>query len=176
MSSSTNGDNKVARLFAQRGASLAAFFRRRAKSADESADLTQETFLRVLRADAGQAIHNPEAYLFTVAGNLAREHALLRKRFGTTFDVTDASIEHELAEWHGPDDVLDSTLRSRALQAAIDALSPKCRAAVILHYRDGLTYAQIGERLGVSSHMVKKYLAKALQQCREHYAHRKDVL
>jgi RNA polymerase sigma factor (sigma-70 family) len=173
---SNNGDGKVARLFAQRGASLAAFFRRRAKTVDESADLTQETFLRVLRADSGQAIRNPEAYLFAVAGNLAREHALLGKRFGDAHDATDVDIEHELADWCGPDDLLDATLRTQVLQQALTVLSPKCRAAVILQYRDGLTYAQIGERLGVSSHMVKKYLATALQKCREHFADRKDVL
>jgi len=166
----SSSDNKVAQLFAARSAGLAAFFRRRAKTVDESADLTQEAFLRVLRADAGQAILNPEAYLFTVAGNLAREHAVLRRRFGPACDAADPSVEHELADWRGPDDVLEATLRTRALHTALDALSPKCRAAVILQYRDGLTYAQIGERLGVSSHMVKKYLAKALQQCREHFA------
>jgi len=170
-----SSEGKVARLFALRGANLAAFFRRRAKTVDESADLTQEAFLRVLRADSGQAIRNPEAYLFTVAGNLAREHAVLSQRWSNACDAADPSIEHELADWRGPDDALDSTLRTRVLQSALAALSPKCRAALILQYRDGLTYAQIGERLGVSSHMVKKYLAKALQHCREQIANSESL-
>jgi RNA polymerase sigma factor (sigma-70 family) len=45
-------------------------------------------------------------------------------------------------------------------------LSPKCRAAVALRYRQELSYEEIGERLGVSSNMVKKYLVQALAHCR----------
>jgi RNA polymerase sigma-70 factor (ECF subfamily) len=171
-----DSDNKVMRLFVTRGANVVAFFRRRAKTADESADLTQETFLRVLRADLGKVIHNPEAYLFTVAGNLAREHAMLRQRLGSTCDADDPTIEYELADWNGPDDAVDKALRQRVLQIALDQLPPKCRAALILQYRDGLTYAQIGATLGVSSHMVKKYLARGLQHCREHLATERDSL
>jgi len=40
------------------------------------------------------------------------------------------------------------------------------RATFVLHRRDGLTLEEIGKQLGVSRPMVKKYLAKALIQCR----------
>jgi DNA-directed RNA polymerase specialized sigma24 family protein len=36
----------------------------------------------------------------------------------------------------------------------------------VMQYRDGLTYRQIGERLGVSSHMVKKHVVRGLAVCR----------
>jgi RNA polymerase sigma-70 factor (ECF subfamily) len=49
-------------------------------------------------------------------------------------------------------------------------LSPKCRAAVVLQYRYGLSYEDIAERLDVSPHMVKKYLAQALAHCRRRMA------
>lgn len=49
---------------------------------EDAEDLVQETYLRLLRAhqDQGEAIANPEAYLYTVALNLAREQAARRKQ------------------------------------------------------------------------------------------------
>jgi RNA polymerase sigma-70 factor (ECF subfamily) len=37
---------------------------------------------------------------------------------------------------------------------------------VVLRYRHELSYQEIADRLGVSSNMVKKYLAQALGHCR----------
>jgi RNA polymerase sigma-70 factor (ECF subfamily) len=45
-----------------------------------------------------------------------------------------------------------------------------------MQYRDGLTYQQIGEQLGVSANMVKKYLSKALGHCRQRLAQQQDLL
>jgi DNA-directed RNA polymerase specialized sigma24 family protein len=45
-----------------------------------------------------------------------------------------------------------------------------------MQYRDGMTYVEIGEHLGVSANMVKKYLSKALSYCRQRLAAEKDSL
>jgi DNA-directed RNA polymerase specialized sigma24 family protein len=37
---------------------------------------------------------------------------------------------------------------------------------VVLQYWHGLSYEEIGLRLGVSTNMVKKYLSQALVHCR----------
>jgi DNA-directed RNA polymerase specialized sigma24 family protein len=39
-----------------------------------------------------------------------------------------------------------------------------------MQYWHGMSYEQIGERLGVSSHMVKKYLSQAVAHCRRRMA------
>jgi RNA polymerase sigma factor (sigma-70 family) len=168
--------NRIEKLFSLHSAQLKTFFGRRVRARDESADLTQEAFLRMLRADASQAIHNPEAYLFTVVGNLAREYSALSNRFRSTTDVGDPSIQSEISNWPDMDTELDAPQRRRALHAALNELSPKCRAAVVMQYRDGLTYQQIGERLGVSSNMIKKYLSKGLSHCRDRLAAKQDSL
>lgn len=167
---------RVEQLFADRRARVQAFFRRRLRYGDESSDLTQEAFTRVLRADLSQAVVNPEAYLFTVAANLVREQALLRSRFADSGDAAAPELESELSDWPDFDRDLDAPARHRALLAALNDLSPKCRAAVVLQFRDGLTYQEIGARLGVSTHMVKKYLSMALKQCRQRLAARRDLL
>ena len=71
-----------ARLLADKGPTLANYFLRRVAHRWDAQDLVQEVYLRLLRSgDAGAgAVRNPEAYLFTVAANLVKEHAQMRQR------------------------------------------------------------------------------------------------
>jgi len=61
---------------------------------------------------------------------------------------------------------------ARALTAALERLTPKCRAAVLLHRREQMTVAQVGAQLGLSVAMVKKYLSQGLALCRGHLRER----
>lgn len=74
-----------ARIFTEHGATLRGFFIRRG-AREDAEDLVQETYLRMLRAreTRGEAIANPEAYMYTVALNLARE-------FEVVFEKTSAN-------------------------------------------------------------------------------------
>jgi RNA polymerase sigma-70 factor (ECF subfamily) len=36
-----------------------------------------------------------------------------------------------------------------------------------MHYRDDLSYKEIGEQLAISPNMVKKYIVKGLAACRQ---------
>ena len=51
------------------------------------------------------------------------------------------------------------------IDAMLDRLNPKARSAFLLSQIDGMPYAQIGQQLGVSERMVKKYMAQAMLQC-----------
>jgi RNA polymerase sigma-70 factor (ECF subfamily) len=105
-----------------------------------------------------------------VASNLVKEHAVLDRWQARGVNVDEANIQQQLGELPTLDGQLDVTQRVARLRTVLAQLSPKCRAAVILQYRHGLTYQEIGERLNVSPHMVKKYLAQALAHCRRRMA------
>jgi RNA polymerase sigma-70 factor (ECF subfamily) len=45
-------------------------------------------------------------------------------------------------------------------------LTPRCRAVLVMHDRDQLGDREISERVQISTHMVKKYIVKALAACR----------
>src|SRR5580704_14790315 len=156
----------VERLLAHRGA-LQAFFYRRLRIKSDAADLVQEVYLRMLRVADPQAIRNPEAYLFTVAGNLLRENAVADRRQAQTAALEDAEGTPPLTQIPGFEGALDSGRRVARLCEVIEELSPKCCAAVVMQYRDELSYEEIAARLGVSPRMVKKYLAQALNHCRK---------
>jgi RNA polymerase sigma-70 factor (ECF subfamily) len=146
---------------------LRSLFRRRVRRADDVPDLVQELYLRLLRMPEDAAVSNPEAYVFTVAANLAREHAVLTGRQGHTVPHDAPEVEPELVFRSSIEEELDMAVRAARLHAVLEELSPKCRAAVVLHYRDGLTYAEVGLRTGVSANMVKKYIVQALEHCRK---------
>ena len=154
------------KLFTEHGAALQAFFYRRVRTKHEVADLAQEVYLRMLRIPDADAIRSPEAYLFTVARNLVNEQAVVEARRAAGVDADDEAIAPQLAQLPHFDSELDTDARLKRLREVLPQLPPKCRAAVVLQYREDLSYEQIGARLGVSHHMVKKYLTQALTHCR----------
>jgi RNA polymerase sigma-70 factor (ECF subfamily) len=156
----------VDRLFTDHRDALQAFFSRRLKFKQDAADLVQEVYLRLLRVKDADAIRNPEGYLFTVASNLVKEQAVLARQLGNTVDSDQAWIENQPDGTPGFDELLDLDARVLRLREVVAQLPPKCRATVHLKYQHGLSYQEIAERLGVSPHMVQKYLGMALAHCR----------
>ena len=160
----------VERLFAEHRRALQTFFYRRIRTKSDAPDLAQEVYVRMLRVNDIDAIRNPERYLYTVASNLVKEYAVLDRWQARGVDLDEANIQQRLGELPTLDGQLDVTQRVARLRTVLAQLSPKCRAAVILQYRHGLSYQEIGERLNVSPHMVKKYLAQGLAHCRRRMA------
>ena len=161
----------VESLFAQHRGALQAFFYRRIRTKSDAPDLAQEVYVRMLRVSDTEAIRNPELYLYTVASNLVKEHAVLDRRQASQVDVDEPSVQERLGELPALDVRLDANQRLARLRVVLAQLPPKCRAAVILQHRHGLTYQEIADRLEVSPHMVKKYLAQALAHCRRRTVH-----
>jgi RNA polymerase sigma factor (sigma-70 family) len=156
----------VERLFREHGSALEAFLYRRTGSHADAIELAQEAYLRMLQIKDMDAIRNPKAYMFSVAANLATEHGVRQGRARGTLDISDPVLEAELS--HDPSfadqiDDADSTARVREVLAELPA---KCRAAFYLQHGHGLSYEEIARHLGVSTHMVKKYLSQAMLHCR----------
>lgn len=156
----------VARLFAEHRTALQAFLFRRVRRRPDAAELAQEVYVRMLRVADIAAIRDPGAYLYTVASNLARDHARRERPDGTVLDVDDPLVQEELAETPGFAGQLDTEQRIKRLTEVLHLLPPKCHAAVVMQYWQGLSYEEIALRLGVSTHMVKKYLSQAMVHCR----------
>jgi RNA polymerase sigma-70 factor (ECF subfamily) len=149
------------------GNDLVRFIARRLRSVVDARDLAHEAYVRLLRVRRRDLIRDPQAYLYRIATNVLYEFELKRK--------ADANgllrcAEYQLAEadFGRPERDVEALLARKRIEAVLGQLSPKCRAVVILYRRDGLTYKEIGTRIGISTSMVKKYLARGLRHCREH--------
>ncbi len=160
----------VARLFAEHRGALQAFLYRRVRQRPVAAELAQEVYVRMLRVPDIGAIRDPGAYLYTVASNLARDHARRERQDGTVLDVDDPLVQEELAELPGFAGQLDAEQLIKRLSEVLHQLPPKCHAALVMQYWQELSYEEIALRLGVSTHMVKKYLSQAMAQCRRRMA------
>jgi RNA polymerase sigma factor (sigma-70 family) len=156
----------VERLFAVHRSALQAYFHRRLRSKSEAPDLAQEVYLRMLRVRDMDAIRDPQRYLYAVASNLVKEHAVLDQRRSQSVDLEDLSVQEQLSQLPSFEADFDAAREASTLRAAIGRLPERWRTAVILHYRYELTYDEMGQRLGVSTTMVKRYVAQALERCR----------
>jgi RNA polymerase sigma factor (sigma-70 family) len=156
----------IDRLLADQYRSLLAYFHRRIRNRADADDLAQEVYVRMLRVTDPASIRDPQAYLFAVAGNLAKEQAMLDRRRSLGIDVNDSVAVAQLFEIPNFDNDLDYRERVKRLKVVLAQLPPKCRAVVMLQYRHGLNHEQVAEQLDISTHMVKKYLSQALTHCR----------
>jgi RNA polymerase sigma factor (sigma-70 family) len=156
----------VEKLFAEHRGAVQRYIYRRIRTKSDAADLAQEVYVRMLRVSDTEAIRDPQRYLYTVASNLVKEHAALDRRQANALEIDETSLQQRLGDLPPLDRQLDESQMARQLRWALEQLPVNWRTAVILQYRYGLTYEEIADRLGVSSSMVKKYLAQALGHCR----------
>lgn len=128
-----------------------------------AADIAQDTFLRLLTSTHNvPALREPRAYLSTIAKGLVvnfwRRQAIERAYLDAL------ALQPEALE-PSPEsrEMILETLA--AIDAMLLRLPSKVRQAFLLAQLEGLTYAMIAQRLGVSERMVKKYMAQAMLHC-----------
>jgi RNA polymerase sigma factor (sigma-70 family) len=156
----------VASAFEQYHAGLHRFLMRRLRSTQNAQDLAQETYLRLLRMDNHELVRKPQAYVYRIASNLVYEFKLRERNAPVTFD----SEAFEQAAEYSPEpasaDASDGLNAAQQLESILGELPPLYRAVFVLRKRDGMSYSEIARTLDISVHTVKKYLARAVAQCR----------
>ncbi|MEJ0037903.1 MAG: sigma-70 family RNA polymerase sigma factor [Gammaproteobacteria bacterium] len=138
---------------------LLRFFTRHA--AADAEDMVQEVFVRVAqRRDVTTAAHF-EAYLFQTASNLLRDRFRRRQTRRTDHHVSLEEIRYE-GEVPSEERVYEGRETLRRFTDALADLPPTCRLVFILQRYEGMSYAAIAGRLGVTVSAVEKHMMKAL--------------
>ena len=125
----------------------------------EAEDIAQEAFLRLVNKaprwdpDGGAKL---KTWLYRVVVNLCID----RKRKHLPVPLEELPELPDLAEG-GPADRDRGLDIKYAVRAALDALPPRQRSAVVLNYYQGFTNREAGELLGVSAEAVESLLARA---------------
>jgi len=83
-------------------------------------------------------------------------------------DIDEVTSHQQLEVLPPLEGELDTAARAARLRALLKQLRPNCQAAVLLRFAHGLSYREIGVRLGVSPQMARKYVVQALSHCRRH--------
>lgn len=128
-------------------------------------DLVQEIFLRLLRIKDLEAIRSPQAYLFTVARHVLREHTLKKSARPELTDPLDVANHYQGAAAADPADELDIRQRLEKVNQELSKISPRAYAILVMYRCEGMTLMEIGKELGVSHSTVRKYLLRAIAYC-----------
>jgi RNA polymerase sigma-70 factor (ECF subfamily) len=129
-------------------------------------DLTQETFVRAYRARHRYTpTAPPGAWLRRIGINLAISH--LRRQKLARFLPARLYMAPDRRDY-------DRAEARNVVDKALEVLSPKLRAAVVLHYYEGLTREEIAEVLGVPAGTVASRIAKAVAIMRKNMGSDQD--
>jgi len=135
----------------------------------DAEDLTQETFIRVFRSLANFAPGTFEGWLHRITTNLFLD--MVRRRQRIRFDALPEDTERLPGSAPSPEQVYTDTHLDPEVQAALDALSPDFRVAVVLCDIEGLTYEEIAATLGIKLGTVRSRIHRGRVQLREALAH-----
>ena len=127
----------------------------------ESKDVVHDIFAHLLRESLNLREDTAESYLLTSVRNRCLN--VIRSR------QIQERVEHlyllDIDTNITPTERLEEELE--ALYKGIDQLEPPvCRDIIMQHFRDGITFKEIANRLGVSETTVYKHLRRALNQLR----------
>ena len=131
----------------------------------EAEDLSQETFLRAFRAyRALPPDANVRAWLFAIATNLFRNSLRGAKRRRAAHDEVKAKGRTDDGE--SPEGAAVFNEARAAIEAVIDTLPPKQRAAFVLRKVHELPYEEIAESLGCSAEAARAHVFQAFRKIR----------
>lgn len=153
----------LAELYRSESAKLVRILSRRTSSRDDAQDLVHDVFFRFARMCGRwpSAPERPQAYLHRIATNLLKNRAKADFRHSAALHIV---ADEEVLP--GPDQhrLLESRDMLRRLEAAMLRLRPRTREIFVAHRIDGMTYAEIAVRTGLSVKGVEKQMSKALAQ------------
>ena len=140
----------------------------------DAEDLTQEVFVRVFRSLSSYSPGTFEGWLHRITTNLFLDGARRRQRI--RFEGLADEMAHRLpGSEPTPAEAFDDSHLDDDVQAALKALPPEYRAAVVLCDIEGFSYEEIAATLGVKLGTVRSRIHRGRAQLRAALEHRRPV-
>lgn len=141
---------------------------------EDADDLAQETFVRLYRhRERFEPSAKFTTWLYTIAGNLARNEYRRRSRHPTvSLDAESNGSEGTLGEIlpareAGPGQVAESKELGKVVRAAVQDLPAELREAVVLCEWEEMSAAEAAEVLGTTARGVESRLYRARKTLKE---------
>jgi len=129
---------------------------------ENAADLTQDTFIRLLRLPNLPLIEEPKAYLGTIAHGLVVDQARRRKLERLYFNSLAQLPEETVSSAEDHAIIVEAVVR---IDSLLSGLKPRIRTVLLLSRLHGMTYKEIALKLKVSLSTVEKDMALAIRHC-----------
>jgi RNA polymerase sigma-70 factor (ECF subfamily) len=132
------------------------------QSSEEAEDVVQEVFFAVWRGRRDWHVNSSlRHYLFVsvrnaAIGRLRRDATMQRWRQRTVGEDSARSDD-------ATDALVESADKNADVERALSEMPPKRRAVCALRWIDGLSYAQIAERLGINEKTVENHIGNGLR-------------
>ncbi|MBY9075410.1 RNA polymerase sigma factor SigE [Nocardioides sp. WL0053] len=137
----------------------------------DAEDLTQEVFVRVFRSLSRYTPGTFEGWLHRITTNLFLDQA--RRKTKIRFDALAEDSETRMpGRAPSPDSQVADRLFDDDVEAALSALPPDFRAAVVLCDIEGLSYDEIADVLGLKLGTVRSRIHRGRSMLRKALAHR----
>ena len=138
---------------------------------DICTDIVQDTMIKFyLHKDSYKSFAKFSTWIYTIAGNLARNELKRRKRrviFSLNNDDDDKKIQIEDSSFVSPERSTDSQIKGEIIQKALLKVKPVYREVVILRDIDGLSYEEIAEITNLSIGTVKSRINRGRKHLQE---------
>lgn len=131
-------------------------------------ELVQDLFLKVWTGRKSLAeVQNPAAYIHRMAKNAGIDY--LRRL------TSDQKLQQDVKALLRPDDhttqeAISFSETRRILSEAVQQLTPAQREVFFLSRYEGLSYEEIGDKLGIARNTVKNHLTASLKLIRDYLA------
>jgi RNA polymerase sigma-70 factor, ECF subfamily len=140
----------------------------------DAEDLTQEVFVRVFRSLSSYTPGTFEGWLHRITTNLFLDSARRKQRIH--FEGLADEMAHRLpGSEPSPAQAFDDNHLDDDVQAALKALPPEYRAAVVLCDIEGFSYEEIAATLGVKLGTVRSRIHRGRAQLRSALEHRRPA-
>ncbi|GER06402.1 DNA-directed RNA polymerase sigma-70 factor [Iodidimonas muriae] len=167
--------NRLLDTFLDKRDGLYAMLRARLGESQDVQDILQDVWLRLSAVESPDKVANPSAYVYRTTSNMMLDHLRSMVRRQNHMEGSGSLPEELPTAQPSPEAAAYYRARLLKMRLLLNELSPKCQKAFLLSRCEGLTYGEIGQRLGISDNMVKKYLIKALAHLRTHMPVSEDV-
>ncbi len=153
---------QIEHLYGEHRGWLSVFIQRRTGCPDATADLIQDTYLRLLSGGKLPEQQDSRRFLTHIAKGLLIDR--YRRK-----NIEDAYLEYLslVPEEYYPSPQQQVMMVESLIEidVLLQKMPSKVRQALLLRQLEGLSYKDIAQQLGVSVSSVEKYIAKALRAC-----------
>ncbi|QWT22075.1 sigma-70 family RNA polymerase sigma factor [Bacillus sp. NP157] len=163
------GDDRAFEAFArERRGHLVAFLRQRLVPEEDTQDIAQESFTRLMKYRS-EPPETWSALLYRIASNAVTDRA----RHARSHRANDHVRVDDFADFLASADpeqghFLDTVRALEDVQKALLRLPERCRDVYLLNRIEGMSYAEVAAHCGISVKAVEKHISRALALLRRY--------
>lgn len=163
-----DGDHEAFRVLVERHSrSMYRLAYRMTGKAEDAEDIVQETFVRAFR-QIGRFEQRSDfgTWLYRIAFNCAIDYLRVRTRHEMAEPEDSLDRLANANNTPSPDDLIYAVQIERRVQAALEGLTPKERAAFLLRHYQGCSIDEICRTLNMKSNAAKHSVFRAVRKLR----------